>query len=60
MEEEIDTIQRNDRIEEVLKELVKKRRAESVFEVLEEVEVLIDMRFFKVSTRQSLHRFLRR
>ena len=54
-------MQRNDRIEEVLKkELVKKRRAESVFEVLEEVEVLIDMRFFKVSTRQSLHRFLRR
>ena len=37
-EEEIDTIRRDDQIEEVVKkELVKKRKAESIVEVLEEV-----------------------
>ena len=47
MEEEIDTIRRDDQIEEVVKkEHVKKRMAESIVEVLEEVEVLIDTHFF--------------
>ena len=60
-EEEIDTIRRNDEMDEtVRKQTVQAKRAKSIDEVLEEVRVLIDTHFFNEFSVTKSSMFLKK